>query len=127
MQRQWGEAMAEYLQQRRSLRGVFLLMDIRHPLTEFDRQLLDWCHQRRLPAHIALTKADKLSRGAAKTELLKLQAVTARSGAPDITVQLFSALDGTGIDEAHRLLDRWLQAGTEEAFEPPPPAPAALL
>ena len=56
VQRQWGDAMAEYVNQRHSLRGLFLLMDIRHPLTEVDLQMLAWCRHRRMPAHIALTR-----------------------------------------------------------------------
>jgi GTP-binding protein EngB required for normal cell division len=57
------------LRERAALRGLLLLMDIRHPLTDLDRQLLDGCAYRQLPAHILLTKADKLSRGAALSTL----------------------------------------------------------
>lgn len=128
VQRHWGEAMAEYVNQRRSLRGLFLLMDIRHPLTEVDLQMLAWCRHRRMPAHIALTKADKLSHGAAKTVLLKVRAQTAPADGPEVTVQLFSSLAGLGVEEAHRLLDRWLQVGDATPTDAEPPnAGAALL
>ncbi|NJD05395.1 MAG: YihA family ribosome biogenesis GTP-binding protein [Methylococcaceae bacterium] len=128
VQRQWGEAMAEYVERRHSLQGLFLLMDIRHPLTDFDWQMLAWCHHRRMPAHIALTKADKLSHGAAKATLLKVRSQTAQANGPEVSVQLFSALAGLGIDEAHRLLDRWLQVSASESPPTEPPnAGAALL
>ncbi len=112
IQKNWGKAMETYLKERQCLRGVFLLMDIRHPLTEFDRQMIEWCRHCKLPLHIALTKADKLSRGAAKGTLLKIQAAVKReAGDVDITVQLFSSPDKLGVEEAHAVLDRWMGVG----------------
>jgi GTP-binding protein len=110
MQISWRRAMESYLQRRASLRGVFLLMDIRHPLTDFDWQMIEWCEHCRRPLHIALTKADKLSRGAAKGVLLKVRAIL-KHEAPgmDLTLQLFSAPERLGVDEAHVILDRWLE------------------
>lgn len=109
IQKQWGKTMEHYLKERHCLRGVFLLMDVRHPLTEFDWQMIEWCRTCKLPLHIALTKADKLSRGAAKGVLLKVQAAVKReAGEVGISVQLFSAPDRLGIEEAHALLDRWM-------------------
>ncbi len=109
----WQKTMDAYVSRRRSLMGIFLLMDIRRPLTEFDRQMIRWCDARGLPLHIALTKADKLGRGAAKTALLdtrnKLRAV-----AVPVSIQLFSATQRTGIDQAHEVLDRWLQVGGDD-------------
>jgi GTP-binding protein len=115
MQRNWGKTMEAYLQTRACLRGVFLLMDIRHPMTDFDRQMIAWCEHCRLPLHIALTKADKLGRGAAGSALLKVRDILGRE-TPDrgISVQLFSALDKRGVEEAHERLDLWFglkQAG----------------
>jgi len=112
IQKNWGKAMEAYLQDRQCLRGVFLLMDIRHPLTDFDRQMVEWCRHCKLPLHIALTKADKLSRGAAKGVLLKVQAALRReAGDMDISLQLFSSPDRLGVEEAHAVLDRWLGLG----------------
>ncbi len=112
IRRQWGEAMESYLNERRSLRGLILLMDIRHPLTDFDQQMLAWCTWRGLPVHILLTKADKLKRGAATNTLLKVQ----RTLAPQhgISIQLFSALKGTGVEQAREILDGWLGLGEEK-------------
>ena len=109
IQKNWGKAMETYLEKRQSLRGVFLLMDIRRPLTDFDWQMIEWCGHCNLPMHIALTKADKLSRGAAKGTLLKVQATLLREvGEADISLQLFSAPQKQGVEEAHVALDRWL-------------------
>lgn len=109
IQRDWGRSMEDYLTLRQSLRGVFLLMDIRHPLTDFDWQLIGWCNNRSLPLHVALTKADKLSRGAGKGVLLKVQAMLSQEATVPISLQLFSAPARQGIDEAHACLDHWLQ------------------
>jgi len=109
IQKNWAKSMEAYLKERQCLRGVFLLMDIRHPLTDFDWQMIAWCRHCKLPLHIALTKADKLSRGAAKGTLLKVQADLKREAADvDISVQLFSAPDKLGVEEAHAVLDRWM-------------------
>src|SRR5574344_3130863 len=61
----WQQHLEAYLSSRESLCGVVLMMDIRHPLTEFDRMMLDWALASRLPIHVLLTKADKLTFGAA--------------------------------------------------------------
>ena len=114
----WYRLVERYLDQRRALRGLFLLMDIRHPFTPLDRQLLDWCRRRRLPVHILLTKADKLKRGAALTTLQTVQRRLA-ADYPQVSLQLFSAIEGTGLKQAHARLDEWL----DYAAVPPEPAP----
>lgn len=105
VRRQWAQAMESYLGQRQSLRGLILLMDSRHPLKEFDTQMLEWCAWRKLPVHILLTKADKLKRGAQATALLKVK--KALENHPEASVQLFSSLKRTGIPEALIMLDKW--------------------
>jgi len=106
--RRWQQLLELYLSQRRCLRGLVLLMDSRHPLKEFDRQMLEWCAQQRLPVHILLTKADKLTRSAAHTTLQQVsQQLTGASGGA--SVQLFSALKRQGIDAAYRVLNHWLE------------------
>jgi GTP-binding protein len=107
MKQLWQENLSEYLHIRQSLRGLVLLMDCRHPLTDYDRQILRWCADVGLPAHILLTKADKLKRGAAGNSLLAVRRRLPELH-PDASVQLFSALKKTGIDEARRVLDDWL-------------------
>lgn len=104
----WQRSLAGYLEQRRSLAGLVLLMDIRHPLTDFDRQLLDWAREAGLAVHILLTKADKLKRGAAKAALLQVRRQLEANGLP-ATVQLFSALKKEGLEEVWAVLDAWLE------------------
>ncbi|MCP5141369.1 MAG: YihA family ribosome biogenesis GTP-binding protein [Chromatiales bacterium] len=102
----WQRHMAEYLSRRENLRGVILLMDVRHPLTDHDRQMLDWCRHADLAVHCLLTKSDKLNRGVATNTLLKVRKAIAELH-PQASAQLFSALKKTGIDEVHAVLDAW--------------------
>ncbi len=106
IRRQWGQAMENYFVSRQSLRGLILLMDVRHPLTDFDKQMLQWCQHAGMPVHILLTKADKLKRGAAMNALLKVQKTLAQHN--NVSVQLFSALKHTGVEQAREVLDHWL-------------------
>ena len=76
----WRNVMARYFQTRKCLRGVVLVMDIRHPMKEFDQQMLAWCEAAGVSCHILLSKADKLKRGPAQSALLKV-----RSGLPTPT------------------------------------------
>jgi GTP-binding protein len=109
MHKSWGAMIESYLSQRAALKGVFLVMDIRHPLTDFDHRMIEWCQHFDLPVHIALTKADKLSRGAGQDVRLKVAAVLQNRYDGSVSVQLFSSLNKTGIDEAHAVLDGWLE------------------
>jgi GTP-binding protein len=110
IKRHWQQVLAEYLQVRACLRGLVLLMDIRHPLKEFDRQMLDWCASREMPVHILLTKADKLNRGPAGSALQQVRKVL-KTEYPQATVQLFSSLDKQGLEQAREHLARWLEIG----------------
>lgn len=101
--RDWGRLIGSYIESRLNLRGLVVIMDIRHPLTELDQQMLGWCNARLLPAHVLLTKADKLGYGAAKSTLLKVQKALAESAAP-VYVQLFSSPAKTGVEEAREKL-----------------------
>jgi GTP-binding protein len=105
VQRQWQQTLEHYLQTRESLKGLILLMDIRHPLTHFDQHLLNWCQISDLPVHILLTKADKLSRHQAHLALQRVQKQLADHPA---TIQLFSALKYQGIEAVKMQLDCWL-------------------
>lgn len=108
VQKAWHTNMERFLRERQSLRGLFLLMDIRRPLTVFDEQMIEWCQHRELPLHIALTKADKLNRGAAQNVLLKTRDQLEKAGIT-CSLQTISALAKTGLDDAHQVLDEWLQ------------------
>ena len=104
---QWGRLLESYLTRRRSLVGLILIMDVRHPLTSLDQHLLDWFLPRKLPVHVLLNKSDKLSR---TKSITTLRAVERRLGATDqrLSVQLFSSADRTGVDPAIERIGRWL-------------------
>ncbi len=110
LKKQWHHMMESYLHQRNSLCGIILMMDVRHPLTDFDRQMIEWSEHTKLPLHILLTKADKLNYGSAKNTLLRVQKELSESEA-DVSLQLFSSLKKTGIDDAHFVLDQWFGYG----------------
>jgi len=107
MKQAWGALMSAYLKERQSLRGLILLMDCRHPLKPFDRQMLQWCREVQMPVHVLLTKADKLKRGAGLDALRQVRRVL-QAEFPQASAQLFSALNRQGLDEAMAVLDRWL-------------------
>lgn len=110
---QWQAELAAYLEQRKSLRGVILLADVRHPLKEFDLQMLEWSSRIQLPVHLLLTKADKLKRGAAANSLQQVKRALREINGIH-TVQLFSALKHQGIDQVHAVLDKWLGLEAEQ-------------
>jgi len=102
----WQQLLTDYLEQRRSLAGLVVVMDIRHPLTLFDRQLLTWGRRTELELLLLLTKSDKLKRGVACAERDRVVKILAGDGR--LQVELFSARMRLGIEPVHRLLDRWL-------------------
>lgn len=106
---EWQRHLADYLQRRESLKGLVLLMDVRHPLREFDEMMLGWADEQDMPVHILLTKADKLKPGAAKSSLLQVRR-RLQEWEDLVSVQLFSALKREGVDEAKSRLDNWLAA-----------------
>lgn len=107
VKQEWTRQLENYLQERQSLRGLILLMDVRRPLQPFDQQMLEWAVTAGMPVHILLTKADKLKRGPGAQALLKLR----RELEPfrDMTsAQLFSSLKHQGHKELIAVLDAWL-------------------
>ena len=104
VRRHWGTLMDDYFHHRKSLAGLFIVMDARRPLTDFDLGMLRWAAAAGCPVHILLTKADKLSRGAGASTLLAVR----REVGDAASVQLFSALKSTGLEEARAVLDGFL-------------------
>jgi GTP-binding protein len=106
----WQPLLEQYLALRSALVGVVVVMDVRHPLTTLDRQLIEWLLAHRRPIHVLLTKSDKLSNGAARQTLAaveqKLLAMTI-DGPGSPTAQLFSSASGLGIFEVEDVLRRW--------------------
>ena len=115
LKQHWQEHLEAYLSSRHSLCGVVLMMDIRHPLTEFDRLMLDWAQASSMPLHILLTKADKLAFGAQKNALLKVQRDVRQGWGDTASIQLFSAPKRQGVEDAQRVLADWLGLGEPAA------------
>ena len=105
----WQRHLEAYFGSRTSLMGLVLMMDIRHPLTPFDCLMLDWAASSKMPIHILLTKADKLTFGAGRAALLKTQKDIQQKWGDTATIQLFSSPKRIGIEEAHHVLASWLQ------------------
>ncbi len=109
MRDHWRKLIDAYMRERESLRGVVLIMDSRHPLKDFDRQMLTYCTEIELPCYVLLTKADKLSRSEGAKTLAAVRKECSTNGWP-AQMQLFSALAKTGVDEARMALGNLLNA-----------------
>ena len=94
----WQKELENYLIHRKSLQGLVLLMDIRHPLQHFDVMMLEWAHSRHLFVHVLLTKSDKLNRGPASKVLLDVQQQLKKMKL-NFSIQLFSSLNKQGLEE----------------------------
>lgn len=102
----WQLALSEYLQMRKSLRGLVLLMDIRHPYREVDQELLHWATDSKIRVLVLLTKADKLKPGVRNSTLLKAREAALVFGG-DVTVEAFSSLSKLGLDKVEAKLTEW--------------------
>jgi GTP-binding protein len=107
MKLKWQQELGRYLEQRQSLKGIILLVDVRHAFKDSDQRMINWAVQAQLPLHVLLTKADKLKRGAANNALLKARK-DLQTHADLISLQLFSALKNEGIEMLRKQLDQWL-------------------
>ncbi len=104
----WQKNLAHYLDVRQCLRGLVLLMDIRHPLKELDQMMVNWAFDRQLPVHILLTKADKLSRGQVQSTVLLVRKHYELMH-DLLTVQSFSSLKKQGVDELILIMNAWFE------------------
>ncbi|KGP62936.1 GTP-binding protein [Legionella norrlandica] len=105
---EWQKNLVHYLETRQCLRGLILLMDVRHPLKELDQMMIHWAIDRQLPVHILLTKADKLSRSEVKNTILKVRQFY-ELAENLVSVQSFSSVKKEGLDELASLLDTWYE------------------
>ncbi len=112
----WGNLLQDYFEQRESLAGLILVVDVRRQLGDFDRQMLSFADSVGVPVHVLLTKADKLKRGKAATALLEVK----KELGDTATVQLFSALKKQGVEESREMLENFL---AREKNRPPGRAP----
>ena len=106
-QRDWQRSMTEYLVGRDALRGLVVVMDIRHPLTPIDQRLIELQQDGHSGLHVLLTKSDKVSRGECARTLERVRRELERLGV-EATLQDFSAPRRHGIDDVHAVLDHWL-------------------
>ena len=113
MKIKWQKALGEYLEKRQCLKGIVILMDIRHPFKDLDQDLIQWAVDSELSILVLLTKCDKLSQGQRSTEVLKAKKRLKEYNA-DITVQAFSSLKRTGSEQATEVIQAWF---TDENIE----------
>lgn len=109
IQERWEELVDSYLKRRRCLKGLVVVMDIRHPLKEMDENVIEWAVKCNIPIHILLTKSDKLSQSAAKKVFIEVQAWLTAHSDNRISTQLFSSHNRTGLDEVKLVLNDWYQ------------------
>ncbi len=123
MKRKWQRALGEYLQKRHSLKGLVVLMDIRHPMKDLDQQMVQWAVGVDIPVLVLLTKSDKLASGACKAQVNQVREIAA-AFMGDIQVEAFSSLKKTGVDKLRLKLDSWFSeippATDEDTFEDAP-------
>ena len=108
MQKEWGQQITKYMASRKSLRGIILIMDVRHPMQESDLNFIAWCEQYNLPIQILLNKSDKLSKNKASQELLKCVEKTAHNLLLD-SPMLLSAKTASGAEELSKKILDWME------------------
>ena len=102
----WQKHLSQYMEERKALKGIVLMVDIRHELKDFDRMIIQWCIGAQMRLHILMTKADKLKKGPANSAVLKLRNEV-KEHKSYITVQQFSSLKKQGVDELRKQLTSW--------------------
>ncbi|WP_373869984.1 ribosome biogenesis GTP-binding protein YihA/YsxC [Agarivorans litoreus] len=114
VKKQWQKSLSEYLQDRQSLKGIVVLMDIRHPFKDTDAGLIQWAVDCELPVLALLTKSDKLKQGARKTAILKGRE-TAKAFGGNVRVEAFSSLKKQGLDVLQNTLIAWFDQHLENS------------
>lgn len=114
VQKSWNGLISPYLAQRPQLRGLVVIMDARHPLTDLDWKMIDWFLPTGTPVHILLSKADKMTRQEQAKTLKAVKDQLAKA-VGQVSVQLFSSLKKTGVDEARTVILGWLSSHTQDA------------
>jgi len=109
LQAHWQAFLDGYFSTRDALKGLVVVMDIRHPLKDYDRQMLGYAVTRGLPAHALLTKADKFGRGQQGNALQAVRKELASAYGDTVSVQTFSGESKLGVDEARDVVGRWLE------------------
>lgn len=110
----WQLHLENYLQKRKSLRGLVLLMDCRHPLKDFDCNLIAWAQTSDLPVHAVLTKSDKFNRAPGQQILMQVRNELRKEWGNGVSVQLFSSLSKQGVEELANKMASWLSPAAAE-------------
>ncbi|HVJ36938.1 MAG TPA: ribosome biogenesis GTP-binding protein YihA/YsxC [Stenotrophomonas sp.] len=113
LQAHWQAFLDKYFRTREALKGLVVVMDIRHPLKDYDKQMLGYAVERGLPAHALLTKADKLGRGQQGLALQKVRKELSSMWADSVSVQVYSSEARQGVDELRGIVGDWLGLGAE--------------
>ena len=108
MQKEWGQQITKYMASRKSLKGIILIMDVRHPLQESDLNFIAWCEEYDLPMQILLNKSDKLSKNKAYQELMKCIEKTTHNLLLD-SPMLLSAKTASGAEELSKKILDWME------------------
>lgn len=108
LQAHWQAFIDQYFRTRQALKGLVVVMDIRHPLKDYDRQIIGFAVENGLPVHALLTKADKLGRGAAGNALLAVRRDLAAAFGDTVSAQTFSAESKAGVEELRKVVAGWL-------------------
>ncbi len=108
LQAHWQAFIDQYFRTRQALKGLVVVMDIRHPLKDYDRQIIGFAVENGLPVHALLTKADKLGRGAAGNTLLAVRRDLASAFGDTVSAQTFSAESKAGVEELRAVVAGWL-------------------
>ena len=116
MKRKWQRSLGEYLQMRNSLKGLVVLMDIRHPLKDLDQQMIQWAVDVGTPVMLLLTKADKLASGARQAQI-KMVREAVKEFMGDIQVEAFSSPKKMGVDKLSDKLNNWFSEIPPEVLE----------
>lgn len=111
LRHRWAHTLSAYLQHRRCLRGLVLVVDIRRGLTPVDEEVLTWCQQEAVPVLMLLTKADKLGRAKRLETLRRVRKGWGSGGDRRLSIELFSATSGEGVQAASTRLLTWLRVG----------------
>ena len=103
---EWQKFIESYMTERTTLAGLVIIMDIRHPMRDYDHIMLSWAESRQLPTHLILNKSDKLKQGVISNTLRETRKALEQYDLPT-SVQTFSSLKKLGVNELTSQLNQW--------------------
>jgi len=103
---EWQKFIESYMTERTTLSGLVIIMDIRHPMRDYDHIMLSWAESRQLPTHLILNKSDKLKHGAVIKTLMETRKALKAYDLP-ASAQTFSSLKKIGVADLANQLSQW--------------------